>query len=272
MRKRILYLLIFLSSIPFTSQACSCDWVSFCDVMDGDEDAYIFKGVVSTKTYQNDYQAVYIYLLEEYRDDYNNDKTRLKILGSENVSWCDVPVHERLNTGDTIYLALKYLSDYHIDNPDEEKDKNTFVFAASLCGFKLIKPINEYMLGGDIKGERNSPDLITQYPKKYFERDLEGCNFSNDVATSTTSHELINFKIFPNPISGSNTFKINSGSARNPIDQIEVYNIQGILIHTYGKLDENNMHEFDASFLPNGAYIFRINSGVKIFTQKVFII
>ncbi len=269
MKKQTLPLLIILLTIPFTIHACSCDWTTFCHILYGDTEAYVIKGVVSTKTYQDDYQAVYVDVLEEYRDDFGIDKKRIKLLGSEHSSWCDIDVHDKLRYKDTVYIGLMYLNDFAINNPDSIKDKSSFVMLANLCTFRLIKPISEENLGGYIKGERGDPDQIFEYPKRYFERDLVDCNFSSEVIKNHNC-DFSDFIIYPNPISSS-TFKVKTKLKYFSLDYIEVYNMYGVLVHVYNSKDSNYKNEYDASFLPVGTYIFRINCKEKVITRKIFI-
>lgn len=84
-----------------------------------------------------------------------------------------------------------------------------------------------------------------------------------DVINSTSATELSNIQIFPNPT--SDYWQISS--YEEVVTSIQIMNIQGSLIHSIIGDQVNN--KVDASSLPNGMYLVKINTATGSVTKKI---
>jgi hypothetical protein len=99
-------------------------------------------------------------------------------------------------------------------------------------------------------------------------------DYSNVIGLTVTTPELVqiplSLKVIPNPISNSAEieFTIPDGV---PL-QIDLYNLSGRKVQTLiGNQQTQGVHQYhlDASHLPNGIYLIRLQAGNRIATQRI---
>ena len=101
--------------------------------------------------------------------------------------------------------------------------------------------------------------------------DANGCEFElgpyfvDDVVPVAEAELFESLKIFPNPSSGVLNIKFES---KETLDQFEIFNLQGILIHNEMINVRQDFKSIDLSSFSDGIYFIRFKMDDKIFTQR----
>jgi hypothetical protein len=90
--------------------------------------------------------------------------------------------------------------------------------------------------------------------------------YYHTVITGIPALSAGNITVYPNP--SKSKFTIN---AKNNVNAIEIYNLQGKRIYTDYNFDLQNSKEIDLSVYAKGIYILKVFNGSKVFTRKVIV-
>ena len=95
---------------------------------------------------------------------------------------------------------------------------------------------------------------------------LSNLNFGSTIGFDSKSVEGTSVKLYPNPV--AEKLNIQLISAEGHEATIEILSIAGKLVYSETMNDLRSVYQIDASTLPGGLYLCRINNGITIETVK----
>ncbi len=225
MKKQLIILGLFLFKISIL-YSCSCERIYYCDYLSDSSEVKIFiKGkVLGHKEYSEQNIAVYIEVLEIFRDDVGVTDT-LKLFGGASESDCKVNPY-RFQAESEIYLGLGLTySDnpvgYEAIDPDLEQDKY-WSYGMLLCTMIKLKIEDDI-----VRGSISENEIINEYPLEIFESRLESCSFSEKELNNYRCNSD-NFIVYPNPSNGEE-INLRNDYFYTAISIVNIYSIDGKL-------------------------------------------
>ena len=219
-----------------------------------------------------------------------------KYAASQHLFWVDsvraYPLNPTTNDSIHVLIAGKFSdTGVRISNvvTTVSTDTVTLDFYETYCsGFDVIIPFDTTVNIGQLTAgnyfvryrgiiDTNTVDTIYCFTvPNFIPYDSVGVNISV-LPTGIASLKLENeINIFPNPTSGQLT--ISSSSAEGlirpggqfPINEIEIYNSLGRIVHTQATLNDHSAFQttIDVSKLPSGIYFVKVTAGEKILVGK----
>lgn len=266
MKKQLIILGLFLFKISIL-YSCSCERIYYCDYLSDSSEVKIFiKGkVLGHKEYSEQNIAVYIEVLETFRDDVGVTDT-LKLFGGSSKSDCKVNPY-RFQTESEIYLGLGLTySDnpvgYEAVDPDLEQDKY-WSYGMLLCTMIKLKIEDDI-----VRGSISENEIMNEYPLEIFESRLESCSFSEKELNNYRCNSD-NFIVYPNPSNGEE-INLRNDYFYTAISIVNIYSIDGKL-----------KQQLDFSIEPfqkvkfkleeSGIYILEIFCEGNLFYKKVVV-
>lgn len=233
------------------------------------EEVVAVKGVIfKQKEYSETNHAVYIKILEKYRDDIGITDT-IKLYGLPNEAPCYTNVISSYPLNDTIHTLFRDL-DFPLTNPDSLIEQY-FELKLHFC-FQIVLREDKGLVRGKISAAHpfQFPEYprFFEYPSSLFKDKLNDCSFDNQEL-ATYNCETSDFLIYPNPVS-QDYLIIKTVSKFHQFDRVSIYSINGYLkkeISYQGNFDVN-LNKIDINDLLPGIYVIQIECGKKLITKK----
>lgn len=257
--KKIILFLVFGLALLAESQACSCAFFPFCQyIQHPPVKVAVQARVIRSKVYAPDNFAVYLQVLEKYKDDVAVTDT-IKVYGNDFESFCYVNVLSYFPVGDTVIVAFGIFNGFltPIVNPDSLTE-HYYEVKPILCEMVKLN-LQNGIVSGSISPGINACSLSD------FEAGLGLCSFP---VVGVREYEQLdpNFHIYPNPASDGRVY-IRSERPYDPIEKIRLFSMDGRLIRVFFGLPAGDTIEMD---LPGaGIYLLEIAGSGKMYYRKV---
>lgn len=258
--KNLVFLLVIIWLYPGITNACSCFTKFICEYIEEETTEVAFQAkVIAHKTYTSSNQAIYLELINRYKDEVGMTDT-IKLYGRKIESGCAINLQLRYPVGDTIIMALGEIwNSWQIVNPDSLSE-NYWEYYPNLCSSVRLR-----VEDGNVKG-RITEDL-TEYPLALFDEEFENCNFSpEDLKEFKCSSE--DFTLFPNP-SLSDKITIEGKYRWNTFERVRVFTPNGQLHSEI--INESPNHKIEINKLQDGLYVIEIICDDQKFYKKVVV-
>ena len=257
--KKTIFFLAFLQIVSFTSKACDCALVPFCQYMQQAQvQATVQARVISSKNYSAYNQAVYLQVIKKYKDELSITDT-IKLYGGPNEAACDVDVLQHFQIGDTVLLAFGYIDNYPpVENPDAANE-NYFGLRPQLCYL-----VELHVLDGIVNGPISTD--VWQYPLDRFDDALSDCSFTSLPHPNEYPDNYI--RIYPNPTADGKVY-LDTNLPLDLIDRIRVFSIDGRMIREMTGLNNGQVYMIDIGDLNDALYILEIQCEEKQFYRKL---
>lgn len=89
----------------------------------------------------------------------------------------------------------------------------------------------------------------------------------NQITSLPSSQEMVQFSIFPNPVSG----QITISAANFNLTSIQIFNVAGVVVCSESVNTKVSDYKLDISSLLKGLYLVRISDGENCMTEKIVI-